>query len=132
MYSQPAISFTLDRVNDASDHITFLPLKSLFDPIDGPCWTDLAVNIQDWLFSTVDPQSQEWMWGHKLFWMALIAAYPTILQGPWLYWHPKTSVEWTFIQDCLNKARTGVEEHEFEDVSILHKDIWEQFCQAVS
>ena len=41
-------------------------------------------------------------------------------------------MERTFIQDWLNRAGTEGEDPDFEDVSILCKDIWEQIHQAVS
>ena len=72
------------------------------------------------------------MWGRELFWMAFIAAYLAFPQGPWPYWHPRIPVEGTFIQDWLTRAGTEGEDPEFKDVSILRKDIWEQFRQAVS
>ena len=69
--------------------------------------------------------------GHELLWMSFIAACPTFLQGPWPYWHPRILVEGKFIQDWLNRAETNGENLKFEDVSVLHKDLWEQFHQVV-
>ena len=95
--------------NDASDHITFLPWKSLFDPVNCNCWASLTHNIQDWLINVVDTQSQEGVWGCKLFWMAFMAACSTFPQGPWPYWHPRISVEGAFIQHWLNRAEPQVQ-----------------------
>lgn len=116
------------------DSITFLPLQT-FDPFDSKCWSNLAEDIQEWLLNIiVDPYSQEWTWGRELFWMAFMAAYPTFPQGDWPSWDAKISVEGAFAQGWLDRGGAGGIENgsETEQVAMLRKDVWEQFCQTAS
>ena len=65
---------TVKGINDYC--VTFLSLHS-FDPFNSHCWLCLAQDIQEWLITIViDSHSQEWTWGHELFWMVFIATYP--------------------------------------------------------
>ena len=117
-----------------NDCITFLPLQS-FNPFNNKCWSSLAEDIQEWLLNVVvDPFSQEWTWGHELFWMAFMATYPTFPQGDWPSWDAKISVEGVFTQGWLDRGGAeGIENSsKTEPVAMLHKDVWDQFCQTVS
>ena len=90
---------------------------------------------QEWLVTVViDSHSQEWTWGRELFWMAIIAAHLMFPQGSWPSWNAKIAVEGEIVQGWLDKEGMEIEntKDSGEEVTILRKDIWEQFRQVVS
>lgn len=115
--------------------ITFLPLQS-FNPLDGARWSALAQDIEDWLVTiVVDSCCKEWTWGCDLFWMAFIAANPTFPNGAWPSWNEQITLEGQFAQSWLDKMAEkagNAQDSEMEDVDVLRKGIWEQFCQGIS
>ncbi|KAG1902842.1 uncharacterized protein F5891DRAFT_978316 [Suillus fuscotomentosus] len=83
--------------------ILFLPLQH-FDYADQAKWASLMKDIEVWLVDQVNCQMQLWTWGHDVFWLAFIAAYPSFPGGLWPKWDSRIPLEGTFIEQWLERS----------------------------
>ncbi|KAI5988849.1 hypothetical protein F5J12DRAFT_786786 [Pisolithus orientalis] len=97
------------RTNMSHDEIpiTFLPLPPLWNPMDANHWLELSMGIEWWLVDIVQVMNvPEWTWGHDMFWLAYIGAYPAFPCRKWEPWNPIIPLEGQFIKEWLAKEET--------------------------
>ncbi|KAG2138344.1 hypothetical protein DEU56DRAFT_736436 [Suillus clintonianus] len=105
--------------------IPFLPLQH-FNYSDQAKWALLMKDIEGWLVSQVNCQTQLWTWGRDAFWLAFIAAYPSFPRGLWPKWDCRIPLEGTFIEQWLERSG-DVPLTEDQDVMNVLADIWAEF-----
>ena len=112
--------------NTCSMQMTFLPLPFNFNYTHAECWRLLAGKISDWLIKVIiEDGLPKWSWGLEAFWMAFIAAHPSLPSGEWLGWSIKIPIEGSFMQSWLDGSL-----HLNNDN--FYNDLWLQFQQHVS
>jgi hypothetical protein len=77
-----------DSISPASNiPILFLPLPSHFNYNKWTDWEMLSKQIEKWLIE-LDMELPQWTWGHNIFWLTFIAAFPSFPRGTWHMWDP--------------------------------------------
>ncbi|KAI6147709.1 hypothetical protein BKA82DRAFT_164944 [Pisolithus tinctorius] len=121
------ISVTTDMSYDEIP-IMFLPLPPLWNPMDTNHWLELLKRIEQWLVDIMQVTNvPEWTWGHDVFWLAYIGAYPAFPCGKWEPWNPIIPLEGQFIEEWLAKEET--DDMFPHNVSDMLSYIWNEFCR---
>ncbi|KAL4073067.1 hypothetical protein V8B97DRAFT_1844452, partial [Scleroderma yunnanense] len=80
--------------------VLFLPLLDAFNSDDTQDWWYLTQHIQEWLLK-IPCESQQWIWGHDLFWLVFMGAHPTFPLGKWPLWDKRIPLEGPYIEDLV-------------------------------
>ncbi|KAL4080892.1 hypothetical protein J3A83DRAFT_4073088, partial [Scleroderma citrinum] len=110
--------------------VLFLPLLDAFNSDDTQDWWYLTQHIQEWLLK-IPCESQQWIWGHDLFWLVFMGAHPTFPLGKWPLWDKRIPLEGPYIEDLVQLSIAGVSWTSHNRTTLL-KDIWLEFCSHIA
>ncbi|KAG1748678.1 hypothetical protein EDB19DRAFT_1630126 [Suillus lakei] len=124
-----SLNFSPDMSNVGEPTISFLPLPPSFDFVNRADWETVAQRIQEWVTTEVDTESSLWTWGRDAFWLAFVAAYPSIPMGKWPMWDPRIPLEGSFIEEWLQRSNDYGADEEVPTQDDVVSDIWNEFCR---